>query len=96
MIFLSGTLVCDGNDANWTLNAGSGERVYVARVQYNAAFGNIPMVTASLAGIDVSHGASKVYVGAVNVDSTGFDLELKTWADTRVWAVVVNWLAIGL
>ncbi len=96
MIFLSGTIACDGNSPDWTLNEGNGERTFTHRVVFKASFSNVPMVTVGLTGLDVSSGASKVYVGAANIDATGFDLEVKTWADTRVWAVVVNWLTIGL
>ena len=96
MIFLSGTQACDGNDPEWTLNAGGGERSYVRRVAFQSGFSNVPMVTTNLTGLDISKGCAKFYIGVENVDSTGFDLQLKTWGDTQVWAVVVNWLAIGL
>lgn len=96
MIFLSGTIACDGNDSDWSLNEGNGERTFTRRITFKSAFSNVPMVTVGLTGLDVSSGPTKIYVGAANIDATGFDLEVKTWADTRVWAAVVNWLTIGL
>jgi H-type lectin domain len=96
MIFLSGTQAFDGNDPEWGLNSGSGERSYSRRVAFQSGFSNVPMVTANLTGLDISSGGAKFYIGVENVDSTGFDLQIKTWGETRVWAVVVNWLAIGL
>jgi hypothetical protein len=96
VIFLSGTLACDGNAEGWTLKDGSGERTFTWRVAFQSAFANIPMVSVGMSGLDVSSGATKVYLGVKSSDSEGFELEIKTWGDTRVWAVAINWLAIGL
>jgi hypothetical protein len=96
MIFLSGTQAFDGNDPEWTLDEGSGERSFVRRVTFQTAFSNIPLVTPNLTGLDISGGSTRFYIGVENLDSTGFDLTVKTWAETKVWAAVVNWLAIGL
>jgi hypothetical protein len=30
-----------------------------------------------------------------NVSRTGFDLVFRSWADTKIWALVANWLAFG-
>jgi hypothetical protein len=29
------------------------------------------------------------------VSESGFEVELETWLDTRIWRVSVTWLAIG-
>lgn len=92
----SGTANNDASNPGWSLRDGSGERIFSRAVAFESKFANAPKVVIGLSGLDV--GANKnqrVTVAAKNITDSGFDVEYRTWSDTILHGVVVNWLAYG-
>lgn len=77
----------------WT---GSGARERRRPVTFEEPFRTPPAVHVSLSLWDMDQGANvRADVVADAVTTTGFDLLFRTWSDTRVARVRMNWLAIG-
>lgn len=77
----------------WT---GSGPRLEVRRVGFDASFAEPPLVHVALSMWDVDRNANqRADIQAVNVSEDGFDLQFRTWGDTRVARVRASWMAIG-
>ena len=54
------------------------------------------MVQVGLSLYDIDSGANiRADVKAENIRRDGFDLVFRTWGDTRVARVRMNWIAIG-
>jgi len=77
----------------WT---GDGPRQVRSHVGFSEPFTETPAVHVSLSMWDVSSAAnSRMDVKAEDVDERGFAIVFRTWADTKVARVRVNWMAIG-
>jgi hypothetical protein len=82
--------------AKWNLNDGTGERKFIAHVSFKDPYTVPPDVIVSLTGLDVANYANeRLTVTPINVTPKGFDVEYKTWADTRVYSLWANWVAFG-
>jgi H-type lectin domain len=54
------------------------------------------VVTVGLSMWDIDHQTNaRVDLSAENVTPLGFDIVLRTWGDTRIARVRVDWMAIG-
>lgn len=77
----------------WT---GSGARERRKAVTFDEAFRSPPSVQVALSLWDMDQGANmRADIAADRITETGFDLVFRTWSDTRVARVRMNWLAIG-
>lgn len=77
----------------WT---GSGSRERRKTLRFTEPFRTPPSVQVALSLWDMDQGANvRADIAAENVTTTGFDLVFRTWSDTRVARVRMNWLAIG-
>ncbi len=77
----------------WT---GQGPRVETRRVDFDESFSEAPVVHVALSMWDVDSDANqRVDIQAVNITPRGFDLQFRTWGDTRVARVRASWMAIG-
>ncbi|WP_313352608.1 H-type lectin domain-containing protein [Paracoccus sp. (in: a-proteobacteria)] len=77
----------------WT---GQGPRIEVQAVRFEKSFAEPPAVHVSLGMWDVDrHANQRADIRAVNVTQEGFELQFRTWADTRVARVRADWIAIG-
>ncbi|KID12607.1 H-type lectin domain-containing protein [Ponticoccus alexandrii] len=77
----------------WT---GSGARERRKTIRFAEPFRTPPAVQVALSLWDMDQGANvRADIAAENVTTTGFDLAFRTWSDTRVARVRMNWLAIG-
>lgn len=77
----------------WT---GHGPRLEVQRVHFDESFVAPPLVHVALSMWDVDRNANqRADIQAVNVTPQGFDLQFRTWGDTRVARVRASWMAIG-
>jgi len=84
------------NGQTWTLNQGTGERKYTSPIDCKDSYVIPPNVIVSLTGIDGDNKAnSRINVVATNVTETGFDIEYKTWADTKITSLWSSWTALG-
>jgi hypothetical protein len=53
-------------------------------------------VQIGITGFDIDNGDNaRLNVGIVDVDGDGFGVELRTWWNSRLWSVDLNWIAIG-
>ena len=79
--------------AMWT---GTGPRNVCEAQSFAKGFLAPPVVMCSISMWDIAHQSnSRVDLSAENVSETGFDIVFRTWGDTRVARVRVDWLAIG-
>ena len=77
----------------WT---GDGPREARSAVCFSESFRTAPSVHVSLSLWDVDAATNtRAEVLAEHVTVSGFDLVFRTWGDTRVARVRMNWLAIG-
>lgn len=97
--FLAGTETLGFNLEGWKLHwepPHEADRSYRARVDFARPFRAAPLVHAAISGFDASNqDAVRINIAAANITTTGFDIVVSTWMDTRLWRVDVNWLAIG-
>jgi len=89
----------DQSTPDWTLaqeNAPEGSRTYVSNILFDAPFSNVPIVHVGLSGFDIDQrDSARISVHAAAITSTGFDLRIQTWRNTRVYKVEVSWIALG-
>ena len=77
----------------WT---GSGPREVRQTQSFAKGFIAPPVVTCSISMWDIAHQSnSRVDLSAESVSAAGFEIVFRTWGDTRVARVRVEWLAIG-
>ena len=97
---LAGAVRFDDSLPDWTLldapeREGS-TRVFRGRVEFERGFSAFPVVQIGVTGFDIDRGANaRLNVAVVGVDVQGFDVEVRTWWDSRLWSVDLSWLAIG-
>jgi len=103
----SGELAVGKNeDSNsWNLDDktnGTGDRIYTKFITFpEKLFLKSPNVVIGLSKVDfindkVSSGKipnTRLWISAENITITGFTAKVKTWRDTRVSGVAINWLA---
>ncbi|MFW2587893.1 H-type lectin domain-containing protein [Sagittula sp. SSi028] len=77
----------------WT---GEGARERRRAVIFSDPFAEVPVVHVGLSLWDMDQGANvRADISAENVTTTGFELVFRTWSDTKVARVRMNWLAMG-
>jgi hypothetical protein len=63
-------------------------------VHFPHPFIKIPTVSVSLAGLDVEKDFNlRVLSSAVDVTTSAFNIQYKTWSNTKVYRVVFSWIA---
>lgn len=82
----------DGGEM-WT---GKGPRERRRTVAFSEGFRSPPTVQVglSLSDMDSAHN-TRAEIKAENITETRFDLVFRTWGDTRIARVRMNWFAIG-
>lgn len=72
-----------------------GERSDAVHVNFpSGMFNGAPKVEVMLSSIDTERGANtRLTVSTANITSTGFDVTITTWGDSRVYGVKANWIA---
>lgn len=92
-----GRLQFHSGNNGWCLGSGEGTRSFWTCVLFDRSFIHPPFVALSLTGIDASKECNlRVVVEAHSVTQFGFDLEVRTWADTHIEAVSLNWIAYNV
>lgn len=82
----------DGSEM-WT---GEGPRVVVQHVAFEEGFMQAPSVHVSISMWDMAGSVNqRADIQAVQVTSDGFDIQFRTWGDTRVARIRASWMAIG-
>lgn len=77
----------------WT---GHGPRDMRRAVRFAEPFTGAPLVHVSLSMWDMDQKTNqRADISADKIGTTGFEIVFKTWGDTRVARVRVDWMAIG-
>jgi hypothetical protein len=97
---VAGAVRFDASHPRWTLLDGpepdGAARTFRGRVNFERLFSSSPVVQIGITGFDVDNGANaRLNVGLVGVDEQGFEVELRTWWNSRLWSVDLSWIAIG-
>ncbi|HTV21352.1 MAG TPA: H-type lectin domain-containing protein [Polyangiaceae bacterium] len=98
--FAAGAVRFDDSQPGWGLLErapdGEGVRSFTGRVRFDRAFQAPPVVQIGITGFDIDNGDNaRLNVGIRDVDVEGFAVELRTWWNSRLWSVDLNWIAIG-
>ena len=84
------------NSKKWNLLTGTGEREFTSHVDFKEAYAQKPVVVLAISGLDVLNAANnRITATATNVTPRGFDINYKTWANSQIWSVFLNWTAFG-
>lgn len=96
---VQGGALVNGYSANpekWNLLTGTGNREFTSHVDFKEAYAQKPVVVLAISGLDVLNAANnRITATATNVTPRGFDINYKTWADSQIWSVFLNWTAFG-
>lgn len=77
----------------WT---GSGQREHSEYVSFNGSYKEAPVVQVSISMWDFDSATNqRGHIVAENVTTDGFKAVFKTWGDTRIARLRVDWTAIG-
>ena len=77
----------------WT---GDGPRLHREPVVFSESFAVAPVVTVGVSMFDMSNETNmRMDVKAEGVSPEGFDIDFRTWGDTKVARVRVAWQALG-
>lgn len=75
---------------------GQGPRLETLQIEFTENFAEPPVVHLSLGMWDIGGNANqRVDLKATKITGEGFQIEFRTWGDTRVARVRANWMAIG-
>ena len=90
----TGTTSVFGQYPNGYMWTGNGSREVVKFISFSPPFSGTPRVSAALPMIDGSHQANlRVAVTVSDVTDHGFNVRVSTWADTKLAAASVSWVA---
>ena len=85
-----------GKSKDWTLLEGKGPRQFEQYIEFEPRMPNVPQVHVGISCFDIIEGTNqRLKVYARDVTCEGFVLVFETWANTRVYHVEANWLAIA-
>jgi len=91
-----GVLTEGWNLAEPPAEAADTERVFRYTVFFAAPFDSAPVVHVGLTGFDLDQRDSgRLNLRVATITPEGFDVEIGTWRETRVYAVEFSWLALG-
>jgi hypothetical protein len=100
LAFAAGAARFDQSQPGWTLLdqglESGGFRAFTGHIAFERAFATPPVVQVGITGFDIDHrDNARLNVGIIGIDENGFQLTLRTWWNTRLWSVDLNWIAIG-
>jgi H-type lectin domain-containing protein len=85
-----------GGTPGWNLNTGAGPRQFDKVVTFQTSLCGTPVVQVNLGVLDADAQPNlRVRLQALNITSVGFTLRIATWADTKLYAVGANWIAVS-
>jgi hypothetical protein len=80
----------------WTLHQGEGPRTFQYIVTFDRPYESAPIVSCSMTGFDAATDKNvRVNIKVEKVTITGFVVRVTTWADTKLFSVAGEWLALG-
>ena len=74
----------------------TGDRSFKKHISFDEKYEKKPHVMVSIRGIDSYKDVNlRLYANAENIDTSGFDLIIGTWADSLVFKVYISWISFG-
>ncbi len=71
-------------------------RHFTVDIFFDSPFASPPVVQIGLTGFDIDQrDSARLSVSADQITEYGFQATISTWANTRVYAVELNWFALG-
>lgn len=98
LTILGNGLYGSNNESDWTLDTGSGLRVWTRYVSFpSGSFSSEPTVIVSLSQFYGGNGTNKTYVNtyAEDVSESGFNLKFATTGSTSISSATARWIAFG-
>lgn len=93
-VFQTGNFNVDPTVPNYSLDKGSGERTATIEVSFEKAFQEKPSVAVSVNVIDSDKASNLRYsVKAISISRDGFVVQVRTWADSKVYQLGGSWSA---
>jgi hypothetical protein len=76
--------------------AGQGDRETRSTIKFAEEFARVPIVHVSIGLWDMDHKHNiRADITAEKITTKGFDVVFRTWGDTRIARMRVDWIAIG-
>ena len=73
-----------------------GYRPFVKHISFKERYETTPQVFVSLIGFDADKGYNcRLYVQAKDIDICGFNLEIATYGDSKIYYAKVSWVSFG-
>lgn len=90
------TLLFSAFDDGGEMWTGHGSRLVRHRVQFSQPFAEQPSIHVSMSMVDMDNATNqRADLQAVSISREGFEIQFRTWGDTRVARVRASWMAIG-
>ena len=84
------------NQYNWINKSIKGYRNIKVYINFQEKYKIPPQVHVSLKGIDCNNNKNiRVYVNALDITTVGFNLEMATYGDSKIYYVKAGWVAYG-
>ena len=84
-------------DKDHYINSSSvGYRPVIKHISFKEQYKTTPQVLVSLTGVDCDNKFhTRVYICAKDINICGFNLEIATYGDSKVYYAKVNWISFG-
>jgi hypothetical protein len=93
---LTGTYRFDKKLADYTLDKESGDRVVQMEVTFAKPFDVKPEVLVSVNYLDADKDLNlRFELKTLSVSRDGFTVQVKTWGDTKIFAIGGGWMAVS-
>jgi len=80
----------------WKLNQGTGNRIAQYKIYYGETYQVAPEIMIGITALNIAYGKrDRVDVKVLFSNSQYFIVGYRTWGDTKVTGVGINWMAIG-
>jgi hypothetical protein len=90
----SGNWSAATGSTGFTLDKNSGDRAMTIEVNFVKPFNTKPKVILSVTQLDADKAFNSRYsVEVMSVSRDGFTIKVRTWADSKIYAISGNWLA---
>jgi len=93
---LTGTFRFDKKMADYTLDKESGDRNVSLEITFAKPFETKPEVLVSVNYLDADKERNLRYeIKTLSVSRDGFSVQVKTWGDSRIYAIGGGWIAVS-
>ncbi len=93
---LTGTYRFDKKLADYTLDKNDGDRVVQMEITFAKPFDTKPEVLVSVNYLDGDKNTNlRFELKTLSVSRDGFTIQVKTWSDTKIFAIGGGWMAVS-